>query len=323
MRAVDMLKVLIVGHLGQDGTLLRESLAEKNVEVIGVGRAQVDHYGLHGECVHSQAGEPRVEDVIREESPSEIYYLAAEHSSSEGGMSVDLSPQAFSRYEETNVTNFLAVLEAIRLYSPDTRAFYAGSSHVFGPGAGRSLSENSPLKPRSFYAITKAQAMWIARKFRHEAQLHVSTGILFNHESHLRNPRFLSAKVIQGALRVQRGIISEIQVGNLEAKVDWGYARDFVEAFQIVVRQDAPDDYVIATGETRTVREFVSAVFGCFDLDWRDYVREDSSLTPVTASMGRANPSKIFDQTGWRPKFGFEDFVRRLVLDHLSQGQDA
>lgn len=312
-----------MGHLGQDGTLLRESLAEKNVEVIGVGRAQVDYYGGHGGCVRSHSGETRVEDVIRKELPSEIYYLAAEHSSSEGSTSVDFSPQAFSRYEDTNVANFLTVLEAVRVYSPDTRVFYAASSHVFGPGAGRSLSESSPLNPRSFYAITKAQAMWIARKFRHEARLHVSTGILFNHESHLRNPSFLSAKVIQGALKVKRGVISEIQLGNLEAKVDWGYARDFVEAFQIVVRRDAPDDYVIATGETRTVRELVSAVFGFLDLDWRDHVRVDPSLTPVGESIGRANPSKLFDQTGWRPKFGFEDFVRRLVLDHLNQSQDV
>lgn len=312
-----------MGHLGQDGTLLRESLAGQGIAATGVGRAQVDNYGDDGECIRSHAGETHVEDVIREELPSEIYYLAAEHSSSEGDMSVDLSPQTFSQYEETNVVNFLRVLEAIRLYSPDTRVFYASSSHIFGPGSESLLSEASPLNPRSFYGITKAQAMWIARKFRNEAQLHVSTGILFNHESHLRKTSFLSAKVIQGALDVKRGFLSEIRVGNLEANVDWGYARDFVEAFQMIVRSDTPDDYVIATGETRTVKEFVSAVFQFLDLDWRDHVRVDSSLTRVTNNIARANPAKVFDQTGWRPKLGFEDFVRRLVSDHRDHSQDV
>jgi len=316
-------KVLIVGHKGQDGTLLRESLAAQHTEVVGLGRGGLDYYDERGECTSSRVGETRVEEVILEELPSEIYYLAAEHTSSEGDISTTLSPLGFTRYTETNVGGFLKTLDAVRLHSPQTRVFYASSSHVFGPGEARSLSETSPFNPQSFYAITKAQAMWVSQKFRREAGLHVSCGILFNHESHLRKPSFFSAKIIQGAIQVQRGLVSNLFVGNLEARADWGYARDFVEAFQILVRRDLPDDYVIATGETHTVREFVSAVFGFLDLDWREHVQQDSSLIEKRQNIEKANPSKIFAETSWRPKLGFEDFVRLLVSDHLDQGKDT
>jgi GDPmannose 4,6-dehydratase len=315
-------KVLIVGHKGQDGTLLRESLAAQHTEVVGLGRGGLDYYDERGDCTSSRVGETRVEEVILEELPSEIYYLAAEHTSSEGDISTTLSPLGFTRYTETNVGGFLKTLDAVRLHSPQTRVFYASSSHVFGPGEARSLSETSPFNPQSFYAITKAQAMWVSQKFRREAGLHVSCGILFNHESHLRNPSFFSAKIIQGAIQVQRGLRSDIFVGNLDARADWGYARDFVEAFQILVRRDLPDDYVIATGETHTVREFVSAVFEYLDLDWREFVQQDPSLIEKRQNIEKANPSKIFGETSWRPKLGFEDFVRVLVSDHLDQRRE-
>ena len=315
-------KILIVGHKGQDGTLLRESLAAQHTEVVGLGRGGLDYYDERGECTSSRVGEMRVEEVIQEELPSEIYYLAAEHTSSEGDLSTTLSPVSFTRYTETNVSGFLRTLDAVRLHSPQTRVFYASSSHIFGPGEARSLSETSPLNPQSFYAITKAQAMWVARKFRREAGLHVSCGILFNHESHLRKPSFFSAKIIEGAIQVKRGLVSEIFVGNLDAKADWGYARDFVEAFQILVRAGAPDDYVIATGETHTVKQFVSAVFESFDLDWRSHVQQDPSLVEKQQNIEKADPSKIFAETSWRPKLAFDDFVRLLVSDHLNKHKE-
>jgi len=316
-------KILIVGHKGQDGTLLRETLAAQRTEVVGLGRGGLDYYDERGECTSSRVGEMRVEEVIQEELPSEIYYLAAEHTSSEGDISTTLSPLSFRRYAETNVAGFLRTLDAVRVHSPQTRVFYASSSHVFGPGEARSLSETSSFNPQSFYAITKAQAMWVSQKFRREAGLHVSCGILFNHESHLRNPSFFSAKIIQGAIQVQRGLVSDIFVGNLDARADWGYARDFVEAFQILVRRDLPDDYVIATGETHTVREFVSAVFEFFDLDWREHVQQDPSLIEKRQNIEKADPSKIFSETSWRPKLGFSDFVGLLVSDHLDQHKES
>ena len=321
--AMNSSKVLIVGHKGQDGTLLRESLIAQHKEVVGLGRWEVDYYDERGGCIASRVGEVRVEEVIKENLPSEIYYLAAEHTSSQGDLATTLSPETFARYAETNVAGFLRALEAVRNHTPETRVFYASSSHVFGPGETRVLSEASPFNPQSFYAMTKAQAMWISQKFRREAGLHVSCGILFNHESHLRDPSFFSAKVIQGAIQVHRGLISEILVGNLDARADWGYARDFVEAFQVLARMDRPNDYVIATGETHTVREFLSAVFGFFDLDWKNHVQQDPSLTARTQNIEKANPSKIFAETSWRPTLGFEDFVRLLVTDHLSHGKNA
>jgi GDPmannose 4,6-dehydratase len=316
-------KVLIVGHKGQDGTLLRESLAAQLTEVVGLGRGGLEYYDERGECTSSRVGEMRVEEVIQEELPAEIYYLAAEHTSSEGDISTTLSPLSFTRYSETNVAGFVRTLDAVRVHSPETRVFYASSSHVFGPGESRSLSETSRFNPQSFYAITKAQAMWVSEKFRREAGLHVSCGILFNHESHLRNPSFFSAKIIQGAIQVQRGLISDIFVGNLDARADWGYARDFVEAFQLLVRGDFPDDYVIATGETHTVREFVSAVFEFLGLDWREHVQQDTSLIEKRQNIEKANPSKIFAETSWRPKLAFNQFVQLLVSDHLQMAKES
>jgi len=312
-------KVLVVGHRGQDGTLIRKSLARQRREVVGLGREGLDYYDAHGRRASFHPGQKKIRDVVREELPSEIYYLAAEHSSSEGDLSSMLSASSFARLWETNVAGFLRMLEAVRIYSPDTHVFYASSSHVFGPGDVRLLSEASPLEPKSFYGITKAEAMWLADKFRREAGLHVSSGILFNHESPLRGPAFLSTKIIQGALQIQRGRISEIRIGNLDARADWGHASDFVEAFQLLVRRDSPGDYVIATGETHSVREFVSIVFAFLGMDWRDHVRQDHALTGATQNIEKASPAKLFAETNWRPKLGFEDFVRHLVLEHRGE----
>jgi GDPmannose 4,6-dehydratase len=179
------------------------------------------------------------------------------------------------------------------------------------------MSESSARNPQSFYAMTKAQAMWVGEKFRNDLGLHVSSGILFNHESHLRRPSFLSAKIIQGAIDVKMGRVAKIFVRDLDSSTDWGHARDFVEAFQQLLKADSPGDYVIATGENHTVREFISVAFAALGLDWTKHVQEDSSLVGRARISLQANPSKIFAATTWRPENSFDGFVRSLVADHL------
>jgi len=313
--------VLVIGHKGQDGSLLRQALALQGLRVLGVGREGLEVFDRLGNRVSNRPGKINLGQLVQEELPSEIYYLAAEHSSSEGESTAAISSASYAKYHQTNVSDFLAVLDAVKNHTPSSRVFYSSSCHVFGPGEHRSLSESSPFMPESYYGITKAQAIWLCQKFRREAGLHVSCGILFNHESHLRKKTFFTSKVILGALDVKKGLISEVFVRNLDARADWGYAPEFVEAFQILVRADNPGDFVIATGQTRTARDFVSAVFRSLDLDWTDYVREEEPVPLFSKNFEAADPSKLFTTTSWRPKWSFEDFVAQLVSDHHAHSE--
>jgi GDPmannose 4,6-dehydratase len=311
--------ILVVGHEGQDGVYLRQSLAQQNdLEVIGVGRQTIEFFDSIGNLVASQPRSGDLTELIQECLPAEIYYLAAKHTSSEGNLAGTLSIGSFQEYFNQNALGYMKILDDVRLYSRHTRVFYAGSSHVFGPGPVRSLTEKTPWRPQSFYAMAKAQAMWFSQKLRREEGLHISSGILFNHESPLRGPGFFTSRLIDGAIQVQKGVVSQVVVGDLTARADWGHARDFVEAFQAMVRRDEPCDFVVATGETHSVREFVEIVFSALDLDWTEFVTTDSASFVRRKNIERANPTRIFEETKWRPSQPFEKFVRGLVSEHLS-----
>lgn len=312
-------KILVVGHGGQDGVYLRRSLARQGKnEVVGVGRQSIDFFDSMGNLVASQRRPDDLTELIQECLPAEIYYLAAKHTSSEGELSASLSIGSFQEYFSQNALDYMKVLDDVRVHSRHSRVFYAGSCHVFGPGPVRSLTERTPWKPQSFYAMAKAQAMWFSQKLRREEGLHISNGILFNHESPLRGPGFFTSRVIDGAIRAKRGLVSKVAVGNLEARVDWGHARDFVEAFQVMVRQPEPGDFVVATGETNTVKQFVEIVFSTLDLDWMEFVTTEGSSFTRRKNIERADPTRIFEETNWRPSRPFEQFVTGLVSEHLS-----
>lgn len=311
-------KILVIGHKGQDGVLLRRSLAHQgNNEIVGVGRQSVDFFDSLGNLVESRRRSGSLTELVREFLPAEIYYLAAKHTSSEGDLSGALSIGSFQEYFNQNALAYMKMLDDVRVHSRHTRVFYAGSCHVFGPGPVRSLTEKSPWNPQSFYAMAKAQAMWFSQKLRREEGLHISCGILFNHESSLRGPAFFTSRIIDGAIKAKNGFVSQVVVGDLAARADWGHASDFVEAFQAMVRRAEPRDFVVATGETHTVREFVDIVFSALDLDWREFVTSEGSTLIRRKNIERANPTKIFEETDWRPSQPFEQFVRGLVAEHL------
>lgn len=316
-----MEKVLIFGHEGQDGTLLRQSLAIQGKEVIGVGPNAVIFFDSHGQPAEKLARPNSLNHLVREHVPSEVYYLAAKHTSAEGDLATVSSVESYLEYFETNALSYLRVLETLSSFSPESRIFYAGSSHIFGPGEVRSLTEETAFNPQSFYGMSKAQGIWFSQKFRIEHDLHVSTGILFNHESHLRGPNFFSSRLIHEAIKVKRGLATRVEVGDLTARADWGHARDFVEAFQKILKLPAAGDFVIATGETRSVKDFVEVVFSFLELDWKKHVVVGGLTSIQRNTIERANPGKIFQETSWRPTNNFEDFVRALVGEHLNHCQ--
>ena len=310
--------VLIFGHRGQDGTLLRRSLLLQEKTVIGLSRSRVETFDRGGQLLDSRPRSSTVRQIIEEIQPSEVYYLAAAHTSAEGRLSTDLSLSAYQEYHDVAVSQYLEVLDSVSSVSRATRVFYAGSSHVFGFGPKRRLTESSAFRPQSLYAMSKAQGIWLTQKYRREAGLFVSSGILFNHESTLRAENFFSARLIQSAIRIANGSDEELLIGSLEARADWGHAADFVDAFQDIIRADNPDDFVVATGHTHSVKDFVEIVFRRVGLDWRNHVREDRSRISLRGNVEEAVPSKIMSTTSWRPQTDFFGFVSRLVDDHLS-----
>lgn len=310
--------VLIFGHRGQDGTLLRRSLSLQERTVVGVSRNHVEAFDRDGSLLESRPRPSTVRQIIEESQPSELYYLPAAHTSAEGSLSTDLSVRGYRQYHDVAVAQYLEVLDAVTSVSRATRVFYAGSSHIFGFGRKRRLTESSAFRPQSFYAMAKAQGIWLTQKYRREAGLFASSGILFNHESTFRTENFFSARVIQSAIRIARGSDEKLVIGSLQARADWGHASDFVEAFQNIMRAENPDEFVVATGHTHSVQDFVEIAFRHLGLHWRDHVREDRSRIAALGNVEEALPSKIFLTTSWRPQTDFSGFVSRLVDDHLS-----
>jgi len=309
------MKAIIVGHSGQDGTLLRQSLEKRGYHVVGFSRFSV--YSSDGRPFSDT---PNILDfksisaLINTFQPQELYYLSAYHTSSE--VSEDISTQdAFRLSQETNTNGLLNCLCAIRDHAPSCKLFYASSSLVFSGATGTMQDEETQLCPIGFYAITKAEAMWLCNEFRNVHNLFVSVGILYNHESHLRKKHFLSQKIIQSAIRIAGGSKEKLVIGDLSSRVDWSYAPDFVNAFQMILDLKASDTFVVASGEAHSVREFAEIAFGYFGLDWRQHIEEDQSILRRRPLVKIGNPKKLMDLTGWKKSFEFPEFVRQLIID--------
>ena len=310
---------IIVGVGGQDGSLLKRSLERQGVSVIGITRTAIscapDTLSVTGEFGVINCDQ--VENLVSAAKPDEIYYLAAYHASSEAKHS-NLHPEEYRNYERVHVQGLLNFLYAIRQHQPDARLFYASSSLIFDGSSGPVQDETTPLSPTGYYGLTKAQGMLLCREFRQNHGVFAASGILYNHESILRPESFLSKKLIMGAHKISLGLQDELLVGSLDAETDWGYAPDYVEAFQEILRTAVSDDFIIATGESHTVREFAEQVFDCFDLTAGDYLKEDRGLLHRTPPPKIGNPAKLAATTGWKTKDGFAEMVRRLVDDYLS-----
>ena len=309
-----MKKALIIGCNGQDGRLLQESLASKDYQVTGIERPAADRAAGDWRLSLDIADARSVFDLIKSSVPDEIYYLAAYHHAAENiPLQGDLD--LFNRSFQVHVHALVNFLEGMRLFAKDTKLFYAASSHVFGYTLTEPQDEQTPFNPKCIYGITKTAGIHACRFYRNQHRLFISSGILFNHESRYRKPIFVTKKIILGAINIKKGLQDELVLGNLSSEVDWGYAPDYVEAFQKILRAPVPDDFVVATGMKHTVRDFVEIVFNYLGLDWRQYVREDRAIIAKSGATLVGNPQKLMRTTGWKPSVDLAEMIKLLLRE--------
>src|SRR5213082_1820177 len=319
---------LITGITGQDGSYLAELLLQKEYSVHGVvrrsssmNRSRIDHlqhahpshaegsrFVLHYGDMTDSGGLNRLVKTVR---PDEIYNLAAQ---SHVQISFD-QPEYTSDADGLGTTR---LLEAIRTMGLPVRFYQASTSEMFGMSAPPQ-SEATPFRPRSPYAIAKLYAHWMTVNYRDAHGLFACSGILFNHESPRRGENFVTRKITRSAARIAAGLEKRVAFGNLDAQRDWGHARDYVEAMWLMLQQQTPDDYVIATGVQRSIRQLAELAFGLGGLDWEKYVEVDRAyFRPAEVPDLRGDPARARSQLGWRPKIGFEEMIREMLESDLS-----
>jgi GDPmannose 4,6-dehydratase len=309
---------IVVGSAGQDGTLLSAHLRQAGYAVVGVSRAGTRRIDGGTEPL-DLLGPAQVAKLISETRPAEIYYLAAYHHSSdqdsgEGMKLLELSYQ-------THCQGFLAFLDACVRHSPATRLFYASSALVYGYPESSPQDELAPMRPVCAYGITKLFGMGLCELYRREHGLFCSAGILFNHESPLRQPRFVTKKIAMAVAAIKRGLQSELTLGSLDAEVDWSSASDFVRAMPLTLATDTPQDFVFSSGRRRRLREFCEIAFVTAGLDFRKYVKVRGDIVfrqPRSVPL-QGNPEKLKRLTGWEPRIDFEELVSGLVKAELDQ----
>ena len=310
-------RALICGVSGQDGAYLAKLLLSKGYDVFGTSRdAQMSHFenlrrvGAFDDVrLESMAVTDfrSVLQVIRKTMPDEIYNLA-------GQSSVSLSFQQPVETLESIGTGTLNLLEAIRFIDSPVRFYNAGSSECFGDTGGVAASEETPFRPRSPYATAKAAAFWEVANYREAYGLYACSGILYNHESPLRPPRFVTRKVVAAAARIAAGSGETLRLGNLDVERDWGWAPEYVEAMWLMLQQNEPCDYVIATGEYNRLSDFVELAFKEVGLNWNDHVVLDPSFfRPTDLRRGLGDPSLAAKQLGWKAKYRMKDVVKMMI----------
>jgi GDPmannose 4,6-dehydratase len=317
-----MRRALITGITGQDGSYLAEFLLERGYEVHGlVRRASTENFEriLHlGDRVTLHQADlldqPSLIDVLREVRPAEVYNLAAQSFVPTSWK----QPVLTAEFTALGVTR---VLEAIRLVDPQgTRFYQASSSEMFGKVRETPQREETPFYPRSPYGVAKVYGHYITVNYRESYDLFACSGILFNHESPRRGLEFVTRKVTDAAARIKHGLAREVRLGNLGAKRDWGFAGDYVKAMWLMLQQDRPDDFVVATGETHTVQELVEIAFDHVGLDWRKHVVQDPALVrPAEVDLLVGDAGKARRVLGWEPNVNFEGLVRMMVEADLER----
>jgi len=306
-----MTHALIIGSQGQDGRLLADALARRDVAVTGLSRQGLRQPDGAVDPPVDVVAPEAVAALVRRTAPDFVYYLAAVHHASQDAALADQAT-LWASSMAVNAAGPANVLEALRLHAPRARFFYASSCLVFGRPTESPQLETTCLRPECVYGISKTTAMHAVAMYRERHELYAVSGILYNHESHLRPERFLSRKVVMTAQRISRGLQDELLLADLSAQTDWGYAPDFVEAMQTVLQAPKPQDYVIATGELHCVLDWVEEAFALAGLDWRKHVREDTTLGKRRRAPLIGNPARIRDTCGWRPETGFADMVRKM-----------
>ena len=314
---------LITGVTGQDGSYLAEFLLEQVYKVVGMVRRtstlkfeRIHHIQDQIEIVQGDLlDQMSLIGLLQEYEPDEVYNLAAQ----------SFVPTSFTQPVLTGEFTALGVtrvLEAIRYVDPKIRFYQASSSEMFGKVMEVPQRESTPLYPRSPYGVAKVYGHWITINYRESYNLFGCSGILFNHESPRRGLEFVTHKITNAAAKIKLGLASELRLGNLEARRDWGYARDYVRAMWLMLQHDAPDDYVVATGETHSVEEFVNETFAYLDLDWKEFVVQDERYyRPAEVDLLVGDPSKAGRVLGWEPSVDFRGLVHLMVDADLAELQ--
>lgn len=308
-------RALVTGLTGQDGSYLAEFLLEQGYEVFGLVRrsstVNFERISHIQDKIHILSGDLLDQNslisAVAEAEPDEVYNLAAQ----------SFVPASWGQPVLTGQATALGVmrmLEAVRLVRLDTKFYQASSSEMFGKVRETPQSEATPFHPRSPYGVAKVYGHWITVNYRESYDLFAVSGILFNHESPRRGLEFVTRKVTDGAARIKLGLADELRLGNLDARRDWGFAGDHVRAMWMMLQRDEPQDYVIGTGATHSVRELVELAFGCLDLDWQKFVvQDDRFLRPAEVDLLVADPSKAKSELGWEPTVDFENLIRMMV----------
>jgi GDPmannose 4,6-dehydratase len=306
---------LITGITGQDGSYLAELLLSKGYEVVGVARRsstvtneRIEHLLDNITVVQGDLQDQgSLLALLEEYGPTEIYNLAAQ----------SFVPTSWSQPALTGDVTALGVtriLEAIRFVNPKIRFYQASSSEMFGKVVEVPQKETTPFYPRSPYGVAKLYGHWITVNYRESFNMFATSGILFNHESPRRGLEFVTRKITDGVARIKLGMQKELRLGNLEARRDWGFAGDYVEAMWLMLQQDISDNFVVGTGETHSVREFCEIAFGHLGLDYNEYVIQDERFyRPAEVDLLISNPSKARSVLGWEPAFSFKDLVIKMV----------
>ena len=315
-----MKRALITGINGMDGSHLADLLLEKGYTVFGMerrtsspNRTNTSH--LEGKIKFVNGDLTDQNSLVRclkESDPDEVYNLGA----------MSFVGESWNTPEQTGDVNGLGVLrmlEAIREYDKEVRFYQASTSEMFGRMVENPANENTPFYPRSPYGVSKLYGHWITKNYRESYDMFACSGILFNHESERRGIEFVTRKISDGVARIEMGLQDKITLGNLDSYRDWGYAPDYVEAMWLMLQQDSPEDYVIATGETHSIREFLEHAFNNISInDWEKYIEQDERfMRPAEVDVLRGNATKAYENLGWKPKTTFKKLVNKMVNSDL------
>jgi|TARA_R110000824_G_scaffold62352_2_gene165110 GDPmannose 4,6-dehydratase len=315
-------RALITGINGMDGSHLADFLLEKDYEVFGLERRssvknRTNTLHLEGKITFLSGDltdQNSLMRALKQSNPQEVYNLAAQ----------SFVGESWNTPEQTsNVTGLgaLRMLEAIREFNKSIRFYQASSSEMFGRMVENPASETTPFYPRSPYGVSKLYAHWITKNYRESYGMFNCSGILFNHESERRGLEFVTRKITDGVAKIHLGLATHITLGNLDAKRDWGYAPDYVEAMWLMLQQDEPDDYVVASGSTHSIKEFLTLAFKAVGIDdWKDYVKQDQRfMRPAEVDVLLGSSTKAKMKLGWTPKTNFEDLVKIMITSDINK----
>lgn len=316
-----MKKAVVIGSSGQDGYYLSASLEKKGQQVIRIDQGLITPSDFYISTEPFDICLPEhVDALIKSVQPDEIYHLAAFHHSAQDDYVESL--EILEKSILINEISLFNLLSSIARFSPKTRVFYAASSLIFGEPETEIQNENTPINPVTLYGITKASGLHLCRKFRKEHGVFAACGILYNHESPRRQKNFLSKKIVIGVENAIKDKNAVLELGNLSACVDWGYAPDYTEAMQLILGLEQPDDFVVSTGKKHSVEDFVSAAYQAVGLNWKDHVKEKPGIVKRMTTPLIGDSSKLQEKTGWKPSVSFEQMVRILVKEGSDFGKE-